>query len=628
MMHSLICLASFVMYQSDLQNPYTPEEEPPIAYFDVVPQQYVTGVFDMGVVAYHLEEVDRVEYTITREGYIGDWNADEIVDGQDLGVLIERWNQGVSGRELGELLSAWGQSVPHQPEVVTVREQTMNPRTGELEYWFSLDTRKDPDTKITVTAEVFPVDGPSVMLDQNIEDILGEGYQSRSGLQWVGVNLFSNNTGRWNLGEPIYMSPDGDDATADGTMKKPFANFMPALRHAHGDDGPYMEVQGRRIYMLPGTYVLDAGAYCDTAWWACSTSREETRFVSVSPAPGYGRGDVVLTNSNLEDDRLSFGRAAVHFKDIEFVSATEHWINPSTGVIRWYDNCTISGDPDEWWSGMNYVRSSQPHYGLQYYTDCTQQYQAEGNAGIIMRNVLLDHIWCDALEMHWIHMALSIMITNHNVNDEIVGGQNGCHIDYIQINGGFDYAIQNRIFRDVFGNHSCLQQGVHACPGELNGVGVKDTAWINVEISNTGGLDLERCNISALIFRWCGPGQNNLFRDCMFHGKQDLQDGNSHSTVSYDRMNPDGTQNTEGPWCVTSEGLPRFKNVKFEDCWNDWDRTIPLFMSPDAGQPWVFYGPDELQFDSDTRDGLDENPFGPVNPWWSPITGIMYTQTE
>ena len=620
-------LVPFIMMvtQGDVtQNPYTPNEEPPIAYFDVVPQQYVTGVFDMGVVAYHLEEIDRVEYTVVREGYIGDWNADDIVDGQDLGVLIERWNQGVSGRELGELLSVWGQSVPHQPETFTVTEQTMNSRTGELEYWFSLDTRKDPDTKITVTAEVFPVDGPSLVLDQNIEDILGDGYTSRPGIQWTGVNLFSNNTGRWNVGQPIYMSPDGNDATADGTMEKPFANFMPALRHAEGDDDPYMNVQGRRIYMLPGTYVLD-GSYCDTAWWACSTDRDETRFLSVSPAPGYGRGDVVLTNSNLEGDRLSIGRAIVHFKDIEFVSASEHWLTPGN-TIRWYENCTISGDADEWWKS-NYVRSSQPHYGYQYYTDCTQQYQAEGNAGIIMRNMLMDHIHCDVLEKHWIQMALSIMITNHNVGVE---NPNGCHIDYIQINGGFPYMIQNRIMRDVFGNHSCLQQGVHACPGEGNGIGIRDSAWINVELSNTGGLDQPRCNISALIFRWCGPGQNNLFRGCMFHGKptDDGHPGNLHSTVSYIRNFADGTRNEEGPWVITDEGLPRFKNVKFEDCWNDWDRTIPLFLKPDAGEPWVFYGPDELQFDSDTRDGFNDNPFGPNDPWWSPITGIMYTQTE
>ena len=46
------------------------------------------------------------------------------------------------------------------------------------------------------------------------------------------------------------------------------------------------------------------------------------------------------------------------------------------------------------------------------------------------------------------------------------------------------------------------------------------------------------------------------------------------------------------------EGLPRFKNVKFEDCWQNWERTIPMFLMPDAGEPWVFYGPSELQFDS------------------------------
>ena len=70
-MIDILLATSVVMAQ---QNPYTPDEEPPIAYFDVVPQQYVTGVFDMGVVAYHLEEIDRVEYTVVREGFIGDWS--------------------------------------------------------------------------------------------------------------------------------------------------------------------------------------------------------------------------------------------------------------------------------------------------------------------------------------------------------------------------------------------------------------------------------------------------------------------------------------------------------------------------------------------------------------------------
>ena len=615
MMHSLICLASFVMYQSDYT--YTPEEEVPIAYFDVVSQQEVTGIFDMGVIAYHLEGVDRVEYTINRAGYVGDWNNDEIVDGGDLGVLIERWGKGVDGKELGELLGAWGQQIPHKPEVITVTEQTLNERTGQEEYWFSLDTRKDPDTKITVTAEIFPVDGPSLVLDHNMEDFLGVGYGDRP--QYVGVNLFSNNTGYWT-GPTLYMSPDGDDATADGTMEKPFANFGAALRYSVGHDDPYMEVGGTRFYLLAGEYELDWSAFCSENWWSCSVVQGSNRFVEVSPAPGLEKGDVVL--GTVPGGQLGFARQPVHFKDIVFQSAEENWMS-STQTMRWYDNCTISGDPDEWWNA-NYVKSTSASAGWQYYTDCLQQYQAEGNAGILMRNIHMDHIQCDMLEMHWIQMALNVLMTNHNANYPNVGG---CHVDYIQINGGFE-THRNIIFRDIFGNHSCMEQGVHACPGSN---GVEDIAWVNVELSNTGGLDLERCNISALIFRWCGPGKNNLFKNCMFHGKQDLQDGNNHSMASIDIYNEDGTQNTEGPWAVREDGQyggQRFKNVKFEDCWNDWDRTIPLFLKPDASPPWAFYGPDELQFDSDTRDGLNDNPFGPDDPWLSQITGIIYTQTK
>ena len=71
-----ILLASVLGFQNI--SPYTPHEETPIAYFDVVPQQYVTGTFNMGVVAYHLEKIDRVEYTVVREGFVGDWDCEII----------------------------------------------------------------------------------------------------------------------------------------------------------------------------------------------------------------------------------------------------------------------------------------------------------------------------------------------------------------------------------------------------------------------------------------------------------------------------------------------------------------------------------------------------------------------
>jgi hypothetical protein len=227
-----ILLAFVMLFVQD----YSPQTEPPIAYLDVVPQQDVSGIFNMGAVAYHLEGVDRVEYTIHREGFVGDWNRDGITDGDDLAVLLQRWGQGVNGKELSRILGAWGQSVPHTPQKVTrygdaggFSHNRLNPRTGQEEYWFALDTRSHPDTKITVTAEVFPIDGPSVVLDQDVEEVSAEGsYNIRP--QYSGVNLFSNNSGYWSVSER-YVSPNGSDETGDGTIENPYISINRAVRH-------------------------------------------------------------------------------------------------------------------------------------------------------------------------------------------------------------------------------------------------------------------------------------------------------------------------------------------------------------------------------------------------------------
>jgi hypothetical protein len=319
---------------------------------------------------------------------------------------------------------------------------------------------------------------------------------------------------------------------------------------------------------------------------------------------------------------LISGTLYTQFKNVyfEIEPGYNNLLSPSQKAIRWYNNCVASGVPSEWWSGNYYNISG--HQGLQYWTDCVQSYLSEGMNGTIMRNVNYDHIQCDAIEMHWMQLGLDLLITNHNVNYDDF--PTGCHTDYIQVNGGFPFIHQNIIFRDIYGNHSCREQGCHMCPGESE---MHNIAWVNVELSNTGGNGIPECTTPAVIFRWCGPGKNNFFKDCIFNSKPN--GGSTHYIVNYNRFNEDGSQNTEGPWSVGHDGVsPRFINVKFEDCWGNWEKTKPLFPGPDAGEPWVFYGPDELQFDWDTRDDIQPNPFGPDDPWFSPITGIMYTQTE
>ena len=114
-------------------------------------------------------------------------------------------------------------------------------------------------------------------------------------------------------------------------------------------------------------------------------------------------------------------------------------------------------------------------------------------------------------------------------------------------------------------------------------------------------------------------------KNCILNDKPNER---SHSMWEYSRFNNDGSQNSEGPWCVANDGSPRFVNIKVEDCWQNWEKTEPLFPGPDSGEPWGFYCPEELQWDSERLDGVQENPFGPDDPWFSQITGIYYTQTE
>ena len=605
-----ILLAFVMLFVQD----YSPQTEPPIAYLDVVPQQDVSGIFNMGAVAYHLEGVDRVEYTIHREGFVGDWNRDGITDGDDLAVLLQRWGQGVNGKELSRLLGAWGQSVPHTPQKVTRYEDAggfshnrLNPRTGQEEYWFALDTRSHPDTKITVTAEVFPIDGPSVVLDQDVPEFADLGsYNNRP--QYGGVNLFSNNSGYWPVSER-YVSPNGSDETGDGTSENPYISIGRAARHNTEYDEGY-DVGGVVVYLMEGEHIFGQScAYPDCKW-----TNPDGRFVTITPAPGVNREDAKIVSGG-----IGLGNEFVRFKNVVVESGESNLLSSNGRSIRWYDNCILSGLQEEWWNG-NYYKLGQPSAGIQYYTETTQQYMAEGMSGILMRNIHLDYIQCDMLEMHWIQMALNVLMTNHNVN---IGLETACHTDYIQVNGGFPYIHQNIIFRDIYGNHSCREQGVHACPGQSE---KHNVAWVNVELSNTGGNGVEECNIPAVIFRWCGPARNNLFKDCMFNGRPD---GSSHWTASFDRFNEDGTQNTDGPWAIGHDGVSqRFINVKFEDCWSNWEKTEPLFLIPDAGEPWVFYGPAELMWDWDIRDDIQPNPFSPDEPWLSPITNILYTQTE
>ena len=70
-----------------------------------------------------------------------------------------------------------------------------------------------------------------------------------------------------------------------------------------------------------------------------------------------------------------------------------------------------------------------------------------------------------------------------------------------------------------------------------------------------------------------------------------------------------------------------FKNVKIEDCFEDWERLT--FFRTNCGCVMDLLCLDELMWNPNMNvDDVYENPFGPIDPWLCQITGVYFTQTE
>ncbi|RMD65394.1 MAG: hypothetical protein D6824_02735, partial [Planctomycetota bacterium] len=144
-----------------------------IARWDVVPWQTFSGQFQVGVVAFHVNGIDRVDFSL--EG--GPW--------------------------------------------VSVSAPTVNPRTGVKEYWATLDATTVPDGLVEVRAIVWPTTGvPRVLAGSIVDDVEKTGEHS--------MFLYANGGG--TLPRNVrYVSLTGSDAAA-GTQSAPFRTIMQGVR--------------------------------------------------------------------------------------------------------------------------------------------------------------------------------------------------------------------------------------------------------------------------------------------------------------------------------------------------------------------------------------------------------------
>ena len=181
-----------------------------IARWDVVPFQAFGGTFEVGVLAFHMAGIDRVEFAV--DG--GPW--------------------------------------------VAVDEMSLNPRTNVYEYWVSLDASlHDSDGPVEVRAIAYPNVGvPRVLSGEITDDSILNGMHS--------MRLVSYPAGLPDVFEVFVDSSNGQDAGATGDRGSPFSTIKAAMNFAAAGNGDLSNVT---ISLLPGRYIgPDGTAQTGDSW--------------------------------------------------------------------------------------------------------------------------------------------------------------------------------------------------------------------------------------------------------------------------------------------------------------------------------------------------------------------------
>jgi hypothetical protein len=199
-----------------------------IARWDVVPFQTFDGDFNVGIVAFHMNGIAKVDFSANG----GPWTS--------------------------------------------VYDMQLNPQTNVWEYTARLRASDfSQDGPVEVRAVVWPNVGEARVL-------AGELNPSNLKLGNHSLVLFANGSG--TLPAAVrYVSPSGSNTTGDGTASNPFASIRHAALHIQSQQG---NVDGGTIYLLPGDYPF-AG---QSSGYASPVTIE--RWITVSAAPGVAKEQV------------------------------------------------------------------------------------------------------------------------------------------------------------------------------------------------------------------------------------------------------------------------------------------------------------------------------------------------
>lgn len=252
-----------------------------IARWDVVPYQDFEGLFHIGVVAFHMNGIDRVEFSVNG----GPWEA--------------------------------------------VREMKLNPRTNVWEYTATLDASTFEDGLVEVRARAFPkYAGEARVLGGPIDGHNDGSVHFRNGIHSMFLN--ANAGGTLPRHEVYADAKNGSDETGEGTRENPFRSHVRALAHVTAEHGTS---DGAVCYLMPGDYVWEGIGHphnIDTA----------NRWATLTPAPGVDREDVRFVDREPAGMRTRLIRA----DNITMTGDGAPRTFTGMDTYFWLSNSTLAGD--------------------------------------------------------------------------------------------------------------------------------------------------------------------------------------------------------------------------------------------------------------------------------------------
>jgi hypothetical protein len=205
-----------------------------IARWDVVPYQTLDGDFDIGVVAFHIHGIDRVEFSANG----GPW--------------------------------------------LPTRQMRLNPRTSVKEYYVTVRASDFDDGPIEIRAIVWPIVGRPRVLAGPQTGTMGANYGEHS--------LFLCTNANGTLQEnSVYVAVDGDDVQGDGTQTNPFASIMRAANHLQTLNATE-DADGGTIFLMGGEHQL--GSYRFDLM-----TKTVDRWLTITRHPRFARSDVRIVGS-------------------------------------------------------------------------------------------------------------------------------------------------------------------------------------------------------------------------------------------------------------------------------------------------------------------------------------------